>query len=66
MLNKNAKLSFFNARRRTGDSAIIATKTGYSISHITNIIAGRKRVNDEIANQMFDMSRRRMKNSAKA
>ena len=65
-LNKSAKLTFFNARKRQGDVAKLNETTGYSISHITNVLAGRRSVPQTLANEMYRISSRRMKNSEKA
>lgn len=62
-LNRTAKLSFFNNRRRSGDVTRIADETGYSVSHISNMINGTRRVTDEVANTMYMVARRRTKNS---
>ena len=61
-LNRTAKLSFFKSRRRMGDLTRISDETGYSVSHLSNIVHGRRRVNNTIANAMYMISRRRMKN----
>jgi hypothetical protein len=60
-LNRTAKLAFYNARQRQGDTARLAETTGYSTSHVSNIINGRRSVNQDVANAMYSMSRRRMK-----
>jgi transcriptional regulator with XRE-family HTH domain len=60
-LNRTAKLAFYNARQRKGDTTRLAEMTGYSVSHISNIINGRRSVNQDVANAMYSMSRRRMK-----
>jgi transcriptional regulator with XRE-family HTH domain len=60
-LNRTAKLAFYNARQRKGDTARLAEATGYSTSHVSNIINGRRSVNQDVANAMYNMSRRRMK-----
>jgi transcriptional regulator with XRE-family HTH domain len=60
-LNRTAKLAFYNARQRKGDTTRLAEMTGYSVSHVSNIINGRRSVNQDVANAMYDMSRRRMK-----
>ena len=60
-LNRTAKLAFYNARQRQGDTARLAETTGYSTSHVSNIINGNRSVNSEVANAMYSMSRRRMK-----
>lgn len=65
-LNSTAKLAFYNARKREGDTKRIAEMTGYSTSHITNIINGNRNVNDEVANAMYKISARRQKVSEMA
>ncbi len=60
-LNRPAKLAFYNARQRKGDTARLAETTGYSASHVSNIINGNRSVNQDVANAMYNMSRRRMK-----
>lgn len=61
-LNRTAKLSFFTHRQRTGDLTRLSEETGYSVSHLSNVTAARRRVNDTIANAMYNLTRRRMKN----
>ena len=60
-LNRTAKLSFFTHRQRTGDLTRLSEETGYSVSHLSNITASRRRVNDTIANAMYNLARRRTK-----
>ena len=60
-LNRTAKLAFYNTRQRQGDTARLAETTGYSTSHVSNIINGNRSVNQDVANAMYNMSRRRMK-----
>jgi ABC-type molybdenum transport system ATPase subunit/photorepair protein PhrA len=62
-LNSTAKLAFYNARKRSGDTQRIADMTGYSTSHITNIVNGNRSVNDDVASAMYNITRRRQKNS---
>ena len=62
-LNRTAKLSFFNSRKRKGDAARIAMNLVYSLSHIYNVIAGRRTVSQDLADDMYNISSRRMKNS---
>ena len=62
-LNRTAKLSFFNNRKRNGDVTRIADETGYSVSHVSNMISGARRVTDVAANAMYNLTRRRVKNS---
>jgi hypothetical protein len=61
-LNRTAKLSFFTHRKRTGDVTRIADETGYSVSHISNMISGARKVTDTVANAMYMLTRRRQKN----
>ena len=61
-LNRTAKLSFFTHRQRTGDVTRIADETGYSVSHVSNMINGVRRINDTVANAMYNLTRRRQKN----
>ena len=62
-LNRTAKQAFFSARQRQGDAARLAEATGYSVSHVNNVIAGRRNVPQILANEMYNISRRRLKNS---
>jgi hypothetical protein len=62
-LNRTAKLSFFTHRQKTGDLTRLSEETGYSVSHLSNITSLRRRVNNEIANAMYMLTRRRVKNS---
>ena len=61
-LNRTAKLSFFTHRQKTGDVTRIADETGYSVSHVSNMINGARRVTDVAANAMYNLTRRRQKN----
>lgn len=65
-LNRTAKLSFFNSRKRTGDVTRLAESTGYSVSHVSNVVSGVRSVPQDLANEMYNISRRRMKNSERA
>jgi Ethanolamine utilization protein EutJ (predicted chaperonin) len=65
-LNRTSKLAFYAARNRKGDVTRLAEATGYSTSHISNVLAGRRSVPQELANEMYRISSRRMKNSEKA
>jgi len=62
-LNRTAKLSFFTHRQRIGDLTRLSEETGYSVSHLSNITSYRRRVNNDIANAMYNLTRRRTKNS---
>jgi hypothetical protein len=59
-MNSTAILAFYMVRERRGDNQRIADETGYSMSHISNVKACRRRINDEIANAMYCISRRRV------
>ena len=61
-LNRTAKLSFFKNRQRNGDVAKLADITGYSERMIYYVLAGERRVNQVIANAMYNLTRRRMRN----
>jgi len=60
-MNRTAILSFYNHRSLRGDNARLSEETGYSESHISNVKAGRRRINDTIANAMYYISRRSAK-----
>ena len=62
-LNSTAKLAFYNARKRSGDNQRIADMTGYSTSHIINIMNGNRSVNEDVASAMYNITRHRQKNS---
>jgi hypothetical protein len=62
-LNRTAKLSFFTHRQRTGDLTRLSEETGYSVSHLSNITSFRRKVTNEIANAMYMLTRRRVKNT---
>jgi hypothetical protein len=60
-LNRTAKLSFFTHRQKTGDLTRLSEETGYSVGHLSNVTSGNRRVNDTIANAMYNLTSRRMK-----
>ena len=62
-LNRTAKLAFYKARERKGDTARLAETTGFTTRFINYVKAGERTVNDVLANAMYSISRRRMKNS---
>lgn len=61
-LNRTAKLAFFKARQRKGDVARVAEDSGYTTRMVYYTISGERRVNDTIANAMYNVTRRRAKN----
>ncbi len=62
-LNNTAKLAFYTARKRNGDNTRLAETTDYSVSHVSNVKNGRRSINNTLASAMYDLTRRRMKNS---
>jgi hypothetical protein len=62
-LNKTAKLAFYTARKRQGDTARLAENTGYTTRFVNYVLAGERSVNDVLANAMYNLTRRRLKNS---
>ena len=62
-LNRTAKVSFFTHRQRIGDLTRLSEETGYSVSHLSNVTSLRRRVNNDIANAMYNLTRRRVKNT---
>ena len=62
-LNSTAKLAFYNARKRSGDTQRIADMTGYSVSHVSNIMNGNRSINPDVASAMYNISRRRQRNA---
>lgn len=65
-LNTTARLAFYNARRRSGDTQRISEETGYSLSHVTNVLNGNREANPEITQAAYQMARRRVKTSEMA
>jgi hypothetical protein len=61
-LNRTAKLSFFKNRQRQGDIQKIAETTGYSERMIYYIVSGERKVNQTVANAMYNLTRRRIRN----
>ena len=51
-------LSFIQERLKTTDAVKIADKTGYSRSHVTNVLAGRRN-NDQIVKEAYKATYRR-------
>ena len=62
-LNRTAKLSFYISRKRSGDLTRLSEETGYSVSHLSNVVNKRRKVNNTIANAMYMVARRRQKNA---
>jgi hypothetical protein len=65
-LNSTARLAFYNARRRQGDTQRISESTGYSVGHVSGVLNGTRGANPEITQVAYHMSRRRVKTSEMA
>ena len=63
-LNRTAKLAFYNARERKDDTNRLAETTGFTTRFINYVKKGERKVNDTLADAMYNLSRRRAKNSA--
>ena len=62
-LNRTAKLAFFKARKRQGDVSRLADETGFSSRYVYYTLAGERGVNQDLANAMYNLTSRRMKNA---
>ena len=60
-LNRTAKLAFYKARRRSGDVTRLAEETGFTPRFVYYTLSGERRVNQPLANAMYNISRRRVK-----
>ena len=58
------KVSRINRRLRTGDITRIADGTGYSTTHVSDVVSG-KYFNDSIVNRIYDLTRNRVSNAVK-
>jgi hypothetical protein len=58
------KVASTNKRLRTGDIAMVASNTGYSSTHVSDVLSG-KEFNDRIVNYAFNMTRGRIQNARK-
>jgi hypothetical protein len=63
-MNRTAILAFYKKRELRGDNSRLSYETGYSESHISNVKAGRRRITNELANAMYYISRRRVRQEA--
>ena len=62
-MNKTAKLAFYTARKREGDTTRLAEETGYTTRFVNYVKRGERSVNDTLANAMYNIARRRAKNA---
>lgn len=58
------KAARINRKLRTGDITRVAEATGYSTTHVSDVISG-KYFNDGILNKAYDMTRGRISNAVK-
>lgn len=58
------KASRVNRKLRTGDISKIASETGYSTTHVSDVVSG-KHFNESIMNRIYDLTRNRMPNTKK-
>jgi hypothetical protein len=63
-LNYTQKVSRVNRKLRTGDITKVANTTGYSTTHVSDVLSG-KYENDRIVNEAYDLTRNRMSNATK-
>lgn len=62
-MNRTAKLAFYKARQRQGDTTRLAKETGFTTRFVNYVKAGERRVNETLANAMYNLARRRTKTS---
>jgi hypothetical protein len=60
-MNKTAKLAFYNARKREGDTTRLAEETGFTTRFVNYVKRGERSVNETLANAMYNLARRRTK-----
>ena len=58
------KVSRVNRKLRTGDISKIADETGYSTTHVSDVVSG-KYFNESIVNRIYDLTRNRVSNAVK-
>ena len=58
------KATRVNRKLRTGDITKIASETGYSTTHVSDVVSG-KHFNESIMNRIYDLTRNRMPNTKK-
>lgn len=60
-LSEITKVAKFQQKRRRGDISTLASETGYSPSHTSNVLNGR-RSNSSITSAAYRMANRRLTN----
>ena len=63
-LTYTQKISRINRKLRVGDISNVAATTGYSTTHVSDVISG-KYLNERIVNEAYDVTRGRMSNAKK-
>ena len=63
-LSYTQKVSRINRKLRTGDITRVADTTGFSTTHVSDVISG-KYFNEFIVNQAYDLTRGRVSNAVK-
>ena len=63
-LSYTQKVSRVNRKLRTGDITKVADTTGFSTTHVSDVISGKYR-NERIVNEAYDMTRGRVSNAVK-
>jgi len=58
------KVSRINRKLRVGDITNVSNVTGYSTTHVSDVVAG-KYINDRIVNEAYDVTRGRISNAEK-
>jgi len=58
------KVSRINRKLRNGDITNVASSTGFSTTHVSDVIAG-KYFNERIVNEAYDVTRGRISNAVK-
>jgi hypothetical protein len=58
------KVSRVNRKLRVGDVTSVAQTTGYSTTHVSDVLSG-KYFNDKIVNEAYDMTRGRISNAVR-
>jgi hypothetical protein len=58
------KMSLINRKLRMGDVSTVAEATGYSTTHVSDVLSG-KQFNDRIVNEAYDYTRGRLANTIK-
>lgn len=58
------KVSRINRKLRNGDVTKVAETTGFSTTHVSDVLSG-KYFNDSIVNEAYDMTRGRISNAVK-